>query len=156
MPGVFTALRQLSRSKYVLVLVTNQSVVGRGIISLDEAMRINQQVIKVIAARGGRIDASYLCPHRPEEGCECRKPAPGMMLRAADELNLDLSSSYIIGDAVSDMQAAQAVESKGIMLLTGRGAEQVSLLEQLGMKDCLVLPDLDASVNYILSQREPP
>lgn len=76
-----------------------------------------------------------------------------MMLRAADELNLDLSSSYIIGDAVSDMQAAQAVELKGIMLLTGRGAEQVSLLEQLGMKDCLVLPDLDASVNYILSQR---
>ena len=88
LPGVFEALRRLARSEYALAIVTNQSAVGRGIISLDEAMHINERVLAEIAAQGGRVDASYMCPHRPDEGCNCRKPAPGMLLQAAEDLEL--------------------------------------------------------------------
>ena len=108
LPGAFEALRRLSRSDYVLVLVTNQSAVGRGIVTLDKTMEINERVVAEIKTKGGRVDASYICPHHPDEGCDCRKPAPGMLLRAAEELKLDLARSYAVGDAVSDIQAARA------------------------------------------------
>jgi len=153
-PRAFEALRRLSRSEYALVLITNQSAVGRGIISLEQAMEINRRVIAEIEARGGRVDASYMCPHRPDEGCNCRKPAPGMLLRAAGDLDLDLARSYVVGDAASDIRAAQAAGVRGILVLTGRGAGQVSLLEARGLRSWLVMADLSAAVDYILGQEE--
>ena len=150
LPGALEALRRLNRTEYALVLVTNQSAIGRGIISLDRAMEINRRVIAEIEAQGGRIDASYVCPHRPDEGCNCRKPAPGMLLRAAKELELDLAHSYAIGDAVSDIEAAQAIGARGILVLTGRGKEQVALLKTKGKANCLVVADLSAAVDCIL------
>ena len=154
LPGAFEALRRLGRSEYVLVLITNQSAVGRGIISLEQAIEINRRVIAEIEAQGGRVDASYLCPHHPDEGCDCRKPAPGMLLRAAEELGLDLVRSYAIGDAVSDIQAAQAAGVRGILVLTGRGTEQASLLEAQDLSGCPVMTDLSAAVDYILREEK--
>ena len=147
LPGAFEALRRLGQSEYALVLVTNQSAVGRGIISLSQAMEINQHVITEIETQGGRIDASYLCPHRPDEGCDCRKPVPGMLLRAAEELGLDLTRSYVIGDAASDVGAAGVC---GILVLTGLGKEQVALLKTKGRANCPVVADLGAAVDYVL------
>jgi len=154
LPRAFEALRRLGRSEYALVLVTNQSAVGRGIISLDEAMEINRRMIAEIKGEGGRIDASYLCPHHPEAGCDCRKPAPGMLFRAAAEFGLDLARSYVIGDAVSDIQAARAAGARGILVLTGRGAGQVALLEAQGLESCLVMASLSTAVDFILRQEE--
>jgi D-glycero-D-manno-heptose 1,7-bisphosphate phosphatase len=154
LPGALEALQRLSRSTYALVLVTNQSAVGRRVISLEQAMEINQRVIAEISARGGRIDASYLCPHRPDEGCRCRKPAPGMLFQAAEELGLDLAHSCLIGDAASDMQAIQAAGGRGILVLTGRGREQLPLLNAQGLRDCLVVTDLRAAVDRILEERD--
>ena len=150
LPGASEALRRMGRSEYALVLVTNQSAVGRGIISLEQAMEINRRVIAEIKAGGGRIDASYLCPHRPDEGCGCRKPAPGMLFQAAKELELDLARSYAIGDAASDIEAAQAARVHGILVLTGRGKKQVALLKMKGKANCPVVADLSAAVDYIL------
>jgi D-glycero-D-manno-heptose 1,7-bisphosphate phosphatase len=150
LPGAFEALRRLGRSPYTVVLVTNQSAVGRGIISLEQATCLNQAVIAEVAARGGRIDAAYLCPHHPDQGCRCRKPAPGMLFQAAEELDLSLADSYLIGDALSDMQAAQAAGSRGILVLTGRGREQLRLLKARGLPGCTVLADLGAAVDRIL------
>ena len=156
LPGVWESLRRLGQSEYALVLVTNQSAVGRGIISLEQAMDINQRVIAEIEAQGGRIDASYLCPHHPDEGCDCRKPAPGMLLRAAKELGLDLTRSYVIGDAASDVEAAWAVGGHGILVLTGLGKEQAVLLnlkmktKMKGGANCPLAADLGAVVDYIL------
>ena len=154
LPKVFEALRRLTQSEYALVLVTNQSAVGRGIISWEQAMEINQRVIAEIEARGGRVDASYLCPHHPDEGCACRKPAPGMLLRAAEELGLDLAHSYAIGDALSDIQAAQVAGVRGILVLTGRGVEQASLLGAQGLSSCPIMIDLSAAVIYILQEED--
>jgi D-glycero-D-manno-heptose 1,7-bisphosphate phosphatase len=148
LPRAFEALIRLGRSDHVVVLITNQSAVGRGTITLDSALGINRQVIAEIVAQGGRVDASYLCPHRPDEECGCRKPAPGMLLQAAEDLGLDLTLSYVIGDAVSDIEAARAANARGILVLTGRGREQAALLEEMG---CPVVADLEAAVDYILA-----
>jgi HAD superfamily hydrolase (TIGR01662 family) len=134
-------------------MVTNQSVVGRGIISLDLALEINEQVIADIGAQGGRVDASYLCPHHPDDGCSCRKPAPGMLQQAAKDLELDLTRSYVIGDAISDIEAADAVKAQGILVLTGRGKNQLSLLEMGKEAGCPVAADLEAAVDDILNHR---
>jgi D-glycero-D-manno-heptose 1,7-bisphosphate phosphatase len=152
LPGVFEVLRRLGQSEYSLVLVTNQSVVGQGITALDEVIQINEQVLAEIKARGGRIDASYLCPHRADERCDCRKPEPGMLLKAATELELDLERSYMVGDAVTDIKAASAAGVRGILVLTGRGRDQMALLAAEEV-DCLVMADLEAAANYILAQR---
>ena len=152
LPGASQALQRLRASHYALVLVTNQSVVGRDIISLAQALRINCRVIHEIETFRGRMDATYLCPHAPDEGCHCRKPAPGMLLQASEELGLDLTSSYLVGDALSDIQAARAAGVTGILVLTGRGANQSRLLEAEGLRDCPVVKDLEAAVAYILAQ----
>jgi D-glycero-D-manno-heptose 1,7-bisphosphate phosphatase len=151
LPGAREALQRLSRSEHAIVMVTNQSAVGRGMISLEEAMEINRHVIAAIEAQGGRVDAWYVCPHHPDERCDCRKPAPGMLLRAAEELGLDLARSYLVGDAVSDIQAGWAVGVQGILVLTGRGSEQVTLLRRENEKHCPVVADLNGALDYILS-----
>ena len=131
------------------MLVTNQSAVGRGIISLEQAIEINRRVIAEIRAQGGRLNASYLCPHCPDEECDCRKPAPGMLLRAAEELELELARSHAIGDATGDIQAARAAGVHGILVLTGRGKEQVALLRTTCEENCTAVANTGAAVDYV-------
>jgi D-glycero-D-manno-heptose 1,7-bisphosphate phosphatase len=110
------------------VIITNQSAVGRGIISPEQATEINDQLLTVIEQAGGRIDAVFMCIHAPQQGCECRKPRPGLILQAASELKLDLQRSYLIGDALSDIQAGRnAGITRNILVKTGRGEKQSRL-----------------------------
>lgn len=106
MPDALPALGRMAALPWPIVVVTNQSVVGRGIIELQTLVDIHRRMLGEIEAAGGRIDAIYVCPHRPEEGCLCRKPQPGLLLQAAAELNLNLSQSILIGDSYSDILAA--------------------------------------------------
>jgi D-glycero-D-manno-heptose 1,7-bisphosphate phosphatase len=152
LPGALSALQQLGHSSWTVVEVTNQSVVGRGVITIEQAQEINEFLVAEIKRQGGRIDAAYMCPHHPRSSCCCRKPAPGMLLQAAEQLGLDLSRSYLVGDGVSDILAAQAVGVRGIMVLSGRGQEQAKLLPQVGLGDCPVMPDLHAAVEHILAR----
>src|SRR5262245_42634607 len=101
LPGAKNGLATLSRLGLPIIVVTNQAVIGRGIISADVVEDIHQRMLAEITAWGGRIDRVIYCPHRPEDECLCRKPKPGMLLQAAQELNLDLSQSYLVGDAAS-------------------------------------------------------
>lgn len=123
--GALGSLAELAKSNYAIVIVTNQAGVGKGYFSLEMAQAINTYVRESILNSGGRVDGLYLCPHTPEENCECRKPRPGMLLQAQRELNIDLSNSWMIGDALTDLQAGEAAGVKKTMLvLTGRGAKQ--------------------------------
>lgn len=149
-PGALEALAKLGGSRYAVVLVTNQSAVGRGLISLHEAQEINRCVVAEIRAHGGRMDAVYMCPHRPDEGCTCRKPAPGMLLQAARELELDLASSTLIGDALSDLAAARAVGVRGVLVLTGRGSDQAAQRGAWSPGNSAPAADLAAAVDDIL------
>lgn len=150
LPGAFAALRRLARSEHRIVIVTNQSAVGRGIISPERAAALNRRIVAEIAAHGGRIDAVYLCPHHPADRCACRKPAPGLLLRAGRELGLDLARSCLVGDAASDLEAARAAGARGILVLTGRGREQVAHLEAGPAAGSPVAADLMATLDYLM------
>lgn len=127
-PQALAALARIRDIPYKIIVVTNQSAVGRGILSLATAVSLNERILAEVKAKNGRIDASYLCPAPPGTNDPCRKPRPGMLLQAAQEHNLDLSQSYMIGDALTDIQAGQAAGVKEtILLLTGRGQAQAQL-----------------------------
>lgn len=128
LPGSLEALARLNASPYRIVIVTNQSAVGRGVITLERALEINRGVIEAITRRGGRVDGSFLCPHAPDADCDCRKPRPGLLFQAASALSLDLGQSILVGDALSDVQAGQNAGVRLTFLVrTGRGAAQASL-----------------------------
>lgn len=128
-PQAVEALKGWSQSPYRIVLVTNQSAVGRGHITRATAEAINERLLSHIRGAGGRVDAVYMCPHGPDDGCACRKPLPGLLLRAATDLNLDLDDSIMIGDALTDIQAGQAAGvGRSILVRTGRGRQQEKLL----------------------------
>jgi D-glycero-D-manno-heptose 1,7-bisphosphate phosphatase len=150
--GSPAAIRRLAAAPLAVVIVSNQAVVGRGLLDEKMAWQLQRQLVAEIVAGGGRIDASYLCPHHPQAGCACRKPAPGMLLQAARDLRIDLRRSWLVGDAVSDLQAARAAGARGILVRTGRGAEQENLLS--GPNEWPVVADLAAAVETILSSAE--
>jgi len=152
-PAAIQALARLKDSPYRIVIVTNQSAIGRGLISLATADAINRRLLDVIQKAGGRVDGVYLCPHAPTDACECRKPQPGLLLQAARELNIDLPRSWMIGDAVSDVQAGYSAGAGFLALLrTGRGADQAKLLPPEWIDKVQVLDDLSAAVEVIIRQ----
>jgi D-glycero-D-manno-heptose 1,7-bisphosphate phosphatase len=140
------ALRALSLSEiknYRVVIVTNQSAVGRGLISLKTAEEINDRLIRTIREQGGQVDGLFMCPHKPDDDCSCRKPKPGLLLRAARELSLDLLRSWMIGDAWSDLQAGEAAGVRqSILVRTGRGAEQALRSHSEDITSPLIFDDL--------------
>ena len=125
LPGALEAMRRLAEIDWPLVVVSNQSAVGRGLMRAEEVDEINLRMVAQIRAAGGRVDAVYYCPHAPEDECDCRKPKPGLLLKAAADLGLALESSYLVGDAKSDIQAALAVGTRPILVLTGRGKKHI-------------------------------
>jgi D-glycero-D-manno-heptose 1,7-bisphosphate phosphatase len=95
------------------------------------------------------VDGVYVCPHRPEASCACRKPAPGLLLRAAAELGLDLDASLMIGDALSDVQAGLAAGARPALVLTGRGADQAPLLAAAGLSAVPIAADLAVALSVL-------
>jgi D-glycero-D-manno-heptose 1,7-bisphosphate phosphatase len=125
-PEAIQTLSHPALRNYKIVIVTNQSAVGRGLISLETANEINSRLVQFIHHHGGRVDGVFLCPHKPDDHCSCRKPKPGLLLQAAVELSLDLKRSWMIGDAWSDVEAGRAAGvRRAILLRTGRGRDQL-------------------------------
>lgn len=152
LPGVLQALRLLSQSGMPIVVVSNQSAIHRGLVSRETVEAIHRYMIELAQSAGGWIDAVFYCPHRPGEGCACRKPRPGLLLQAARQLEIDLSGSYVVGDALSDVQAARTVGAQPLMVLTGRGREQAALLMEQGWQEVLVFEDLLEAAGWILER----
>jgi len=107
LPGAIEALRELA-ARFALVIISNQSGLGRGLITEAEARAVHDRVIDIFARAGVELAGAYYCPHAPEASCRCRKPAPGLLHDAAGELGLDLSRSIMIGDKASDIAAGVA------------------------------------------------
>ena len=126
LPWTVDALRGFHGRGLKIIVVTNQSAIGRGLLTLETAWEINNRLIQNIKDKGGWIDAFYMCPHRPQDECICRKPQPGLLLQAAKELSLDLGSSWMVVDAWSDLLAGQFAGLRVIIMVkTGRGASQL-------------------------------
>ncbi|GAB4368781.1 MAG: D-glycero-beta-D-manno-heptose 1,7-bisphosphate 7-phosphatase [Calditrichia bacterium] len=129
-PGAAQAIRKINDQGWVAVIITNQSGVAYGYFNEDTVRRINRELLNRLAAENAHIEGIYYCPHHPEGNppynivCSCRKPAPGMIYRAAEELSIDIAQSVIIGDKFSDIQTAQNLGIRGIWVLTGYGQEE--------------------------------
>jgi histidinol-phosphate phosphatase family protein len=116
LPGVADSLRELEAHGFVLVVVTNQSGIGRGLLTPAEAEAVTARFEDCLGKQGARIHASYCCPHAPEVQCDCRKPSPGMLLQAAQDLGIDLKQSFLIGDKLSDIEAGRRAGCSTILL----------------------------------------
>jgi D-glycero-D-manno-heptose 1,7-bisphosphate phosphatase len=146
-----SALRRAACTPYKIVIVTNQSAIGRGLLSQEQAAEINGRLVAEIVKAGGRVDGIFICPHTPADGCACRKPRPGLILQAAGALSLDLNRSILIGDALSDLQAGHAAGVGQVALVrTGRGAEQAQSPEAARLPVFPVFDTLSEAVEALL------
>jgi histidinol-phosphate phosphatase family protein len=126
-PGSAEAVRRLEQAGLVVVLVTNQSGIARGLFSVENFEAVQQRMIELLAAQGARLDNVYYCPHHPDvDGpCECRKPADGMYRRAERELSLDLARSFYVGDRWRDVAVTEEVGGTAFLVRTGAGGQGV-------------------------------
>ncbi|MFO1321986.1 MAG: D-glycero-beta-D-manno-heptose 1,7-bisphosphate 7-phosphatase [Burkholderiales bacterium] len=124
-PGAVDAIRRANHLGFVVIVVTNQAGVARGLYGEADVIALHQRVDEVLRAAGAHVDAYYHCPHHPEHGariaCDCRKPHPGMLLRAAREHGLDLPRSFLVGDRESDIEAARRAGVTPLLVATGYG-----------------------------------
>lgn len=116
LPGVPAALARLAGAGFGLVVVTNQSGVGRGFITPDQLAAIHRRLAELLAEAGVTLDGIYACPHRPDESCPCRKPAPGLALAAARDHGFDPAHSIVIGDSPADVGLGHAIGARTILL----------------------------------------
>ncbi len=151
-PQALRSLQKIESSKYKIIIVTNQSAVGRGIISHVAAEEINNQLVNEIESAGGRVDGVLMCPHSPADNCLCRKPKPGLILEAAAAFSLNLSHSIMIGDALSDIIAGQtAGVGQNVLVNTGRGVAQSKLPLASQLPSFLVYDTLAQALSDLIS-----
>lgn len=146
-PGAAAALRRLRDDLGLgIVVVTNQAHVGRGLLEPRTLDRIHDRLEAMLATDGATVDAIAHCPHRPEDGCRCRKPAPGMALDAATRFGFDPREAFVVGDHAGDMGMGRAIGATTIMVRTGHGPEELAPAE--GLVDH-VAADLAGAVDII-------
>jgi D-glycero-D-manno-heptose 1,7-bisphosphate phosphatase len=129
LPGSLDALRLLTERGCAIYIVTNQAAINRGLVSAAVVEAINRRMVAVAALCGGRILDVRHCPHRPDEACPCRKPRPGMLLSLAAAHGIDTRDAFMVGDALTDVQAGHAVGCHTVLVRTGRGTAQLAELE---------------------------
>lgn len=149
LPGVFQALIKL-KDRYLFFIVTHQPGVGYGRLKSEEVDSINNFIRDKLAQEGIIIEKIYVCPHRPEENCECIKPKPYFLLQAAQEFGIDLLNSYVIGDHPADVELARKAGASGLYVLTGHGSKHVRELAH----HFPVVTNLEKAVDFILKENE--
>jgi D-glycero-D-manno-heptose 1,7-bisphosphate phosphatase len=160
LPGTAAAIRRLNESGYLVVIVSNQSGIGRGYYGEADMISFNRAMQDRLGETGARIDAIYFCPHHPEAGlgeflqdCACRKPKPGMLTRAAGELSIDPGRSFMIGDRATDIEAGKRAGCVTLLVRTGYGAAE---LRDRAIDCDHVADDLPGAADYILGARGRP
>jgi len=136
LPGVATAIRELRAAGFAVVVVTNQSGVARGRMTMATVDAIHRELMRRLRVRGALLDGVYVCPHHPSEGlpplrrrCRCRKPGAGLVRRATREQGLDLARSYCVGDGAVDLGLAAATGTRAVLVLTGHGRTTARALD---------------------------
>ena len=150
-PWAGPAIRKINESGMKAVLITNQSGIGRGYFDAAAVNKVHDILREELARHDSRLDAIYVCPHHPDAGCDCRKPGPGMLLQAQKELDIDLKTSYVIGDKQLDVETAYGVGAKGILVLTGYGREQRETYRNSEHQPHFVAENLMEAVDAILN-----
>jgi histidinol-phosphate phosphatase family protein len=163
LPGVPEAIRRLNEAGYKVIMLTNQPDIAKGFVTFSEIGAIHDKMRGLLAKEGAHIDAVYICPHHPDKGfpgelpelkidCDCRKPKPGLVLRAARENNIDLSSSWLVGDSNSDIAAGKAAGVRTILSSFG-GGSGAKHERSISAKPEVVRQDLVEAVDFILHHK---
>ena len=145
------AIRKINEHGMKAVMITNQSGVGRGYFDTASVEQVHGILNAELATHHAKLDAIYACIHHPEAGCDCRKPNSGMLLRARDELNIDLTQSFVIGDKYLDVETAHNVGAKGILVLTGYGQKEREKYKSGERQPDLIAENLMAAVDAIIN-----
>ena len=154
-PGALEAVARLNHAGWHAVVATNQSGIGRGMIDMSTINSVHAHMNRLLVAQGGRLDAVFFCPHTPEEGCDCRKPLPGMLLDIGRRNGTNLQGVAMVGDTLRDLQAAQAAGCEPHLVLSGRarglqGEALQALLSQV--PQARVHQSLDAFADFLLTR----
>jgi D-glycero-D-manno-heptose 1,7-bisphosphate phosphatase len=158
LPQAMAAIKLINASGMKSIVVTNQSGVARGYFTAAFVDEVHRQIQEMLAPYPAHLDAFYFCPHHPEgqgiyrQECSCRKPKPGMLLRAAHDLGIDLGQSYLIGDTRKDMQAALKAGVKAVLVRTGYGREAEA--EPSDAAPNYVADDILEAVKWIMRDRQ--
>lgn len=163
LPATAAAVRLINQKGAQAVVVTNQAGVARGYFPEELVIQVHQRLQELLAQEGAYLNGIYYCPHHPKEGppeyrldCDCRKPKVGMPLKAARDLGLDLSRSYVIGDKISDIIMAQRIGATGIFVLTGYGRGEYELYRQRwSVQPHFIADDLMDAVQWAFKVLEP-
>lgn len=158
LPRSAEAIKKLNDAGVAAVIITNQAGVARGYFPEERILEVHNRMEELLADGGAKLDGIYYCPHHPSAGeppyradCDCRKPKPGLLLRAAKELDIDIKNSYMIGDKFSDVELAHNAGCKGILTLTGYGrGEWEYNREEAGVTPDFVAEDILDAVDWIL------
>jgi D-glycero-D-manno-heptose 1,7-bisphosphate phosphatase len=151
LPGAIDAIVRLSEAGHPVFVVTNQSAIARGYCEASEVEKIHRNMIRLVEEAGGSIKAIYYCPHHPDDACGCRKPETGMIMAARIEHGLP-DGGYIIGDADSDMELGRRAGLRTVLVLTGRGRDQLRKIESEDLpRPWKVTDDITTAVEIILS-----
>jgi len=123
LPGSIEAIADLTRAGFTIVVASNQSGVGRGLFTAEALAATNQHMAQTVEAAGGHLAGIYVCPHRPEDGCVCRKPRPGLLLQIEADFGISLKDVPVVGDSYRDLEAAWSVGARAVLVRTGNGVE---------------------------------
>jgi D-glycero-D-manno-heptose 1,7-bisphosphate phosphatase len=152
LPRSAAAIKLLNDAKIKVVVITNQSGAARGYFPRSLVDEVHAHLQKLLAAQGAHLDGIYACLHSPQAGCACRKPQPQLILQAAQELHIDLSRSYIVGDRYNDLQTGANAGVKGILVLTGYGRGEYELFGSTwNIKPAYVAEDLLDAAQWIIN-----
>ncbi len=147
LPGALDAIARLSRAGWTVAVATNQSGLARGYYSVPTLESMHQVLRDEVQQRGGYLGLITYCPHGPEDGCDCRKPLPGLLMQIAEHYKTALDGVWFVGDSLRDLQAAVAVNAHPVLVCTGKG-EQVR--EKSLPENTLVFADLSAVADHLL------
>lgn len=150
--GSLDAIARLNHSGYTVVVASNQSGLARGYFDIEALSAMHGKMDEMLAEIGARIDAIFYCPHGPEDGCDCRKPKPGMLLEIGQRFNVSLEEVIFIGDSISDIKAAYSAHAKAMLVRTGKGAKAEKILQTECKGSVPVFDDLASAVTAILQK----
>jgi len=153
LPKVSEAIALLNKYNYLVIVISNQSGVGRGYFPIELVYKVHEYMKELLKKSGAFLDAIYFCPHTPDQGCNCRKPKTGMIEKACKQFPIDLSRSYVIGDMCIDMELAKNAKIKGVMVKTGYGLGEIEyVLPKVKLRPLYIADDLLSAVKWILKQ----
>ncbi len=150
-PKSIEAIRRLTEAGIRVIVITNQSAVHRRMITLASLEEMHRNMCQAVEEAGGRIQDIFFCPHLPDEGCDCRKPAPGMILAACHRHGIDIAESVMVGDSAKDILTAKTAGcGLSVLVQTGNGKRAEQILRDQGRQPDHIAADLDQAVDWII------